>query len=164
MKIRDAVPAEAAEACEVVRRSIIELCAADHHGDPAHLKRWLGNKTVENFAAWSGRRDHPLLVAVGAGDILAVGSVTQAGEITMNYVSPAARFRGVSSTLLAALETRAAAFGNRRCALRSSETAHRFYRSRGYTDIEMPAEQFGIAPGIPMVKGLGAAPMGHRPA
>jgi GNAT superfamily N-acetyltransferase len=47
-----------------------------------------------------------VLVAVESGTTLAVGSVTDAGEITLNYVSPEGRFRGVSRALLTALETR----------------------------------------------------------
>ncbi|WP_154071510.1 hypothetical protein [Bradyrhizobium lablabi] len=35
MRIRDAVPEDATAAWEVVRRSIAELCVADHHNDPA---------------------------------------------------------------------------------------------------------------------------------
>jgi hypothetical protein len=34
MEIRDATPEDADEVCEVLRRSIIELRAADHRNDP----------------------------------------------------------------------------------------------------------------------------------
>jgi len=37
-----------------------------------------------------------VLVAVDDDSILAGGSVTDAGEINLNYISPDARFRGVS--------------------------------------------------------------------
>jgi hypothetical protein len=89
-----------------MRRSIAELCVADHKNDPVILARWLGNKTVENFVAWINQPDNSLLVAVEEGRILAVGSVTDAGSIGLNYVSPDARFQGVSRTLLRALEAR----------------------------------------------------------
>ena len=72
-----------------------------------------------------------LLVAVEGGAILGVGSVTDAGEITLNYVAPDSRFRGVSRALLGALEMRAAERGYTRCTLTSTETAHRFYLSGG---------------------------------
>ena len=75
--------------------------------------------------------------------VLAVGSVTDAGEITLNYVAPDARFRGVSRALLRALEARAAERGNIRCTLTSTETAHRFYRSAGYVDDGAPTGKFG---------------------
>jgi hypothetical protein len=53
MHIRDAVPEDAAAACEVMRRSISELCSADHHDDPVILGRWLANKTPEIVASGS---------------------------------------------------------------------------------------------------------------
>jgi GNAT superfamily N-acetyltransferase len=117
MHIRDAVPEDAPAACEVVRRSISELCSADHHNDPVILGRWLANKTPEIVASWIVKPANPVLVAVESGSILAVGAVTDAGEITLNYVSPDARFRGVSRALLIALETRAQQWGKERCTL-----------------------------------------------
>jgi ribosomal protein S18 acetylase RimI-like enzyme len=126
MEIRDAVPEDAPAASEVIRRSISKLCHADHHKDAVILGRWLANKTPENVAAWIVKPGNSVLVAVESGTILAVGSVTDAGEITLNYVSPDARFRGVSRALLLALETRAQERGNPRCTLLSTETAHHF--------------------------------------
>jgi GNAT superfamily N-acetyltransferase len=154
MIIRDALPGDAAVACEVIRRSIVELCVADHGNDPAPLQRWLNNKTPDIVRSWIERRDSSLLVAVEAETVLAVGAVTDTGEITLNYVSPDARFRGVSRALLAALEQRAAARGNARVHLLSTETAHRFYRSGGYVDDGPPAGKFGMKASYPMVKEL----------
>jgi GNAT superfamily N-acetyltransferase len=130
MEIRHAVPEDAPAACTVMRRSITELCWADHRNDAAVLTSWLRNKTPENFMAWIARPDNSVLVVVEDGRILAVGAVTDAGEITLNYVLPDARFRGVSRALLGALETRAAERGNARCKLASTETARRFYHAR----------------------------------
>jgi GNAT superfamily N-acetyltransferase len=62
--------------------------------------------------SWLKQPDNSLLVAVETGRVLAVGSVTDAGKINLNYVSPDARFRGVSRALLGALETRAVERGN----------------------------------------------------
>src|ERR1700736_5977088 len=106
MRIRDAVPEDASAACEVMRRSITELCAPDHGNDPVILGRWLSNKAPEIFRSWI-RPGNSILVAVDDHPILAVGCVTDDGEITLNYVSPDARFRGISTMLLAELEKRA---------------------------------------------------------
>src|SRR5712671_4547252 len=100
MEIRDAVVEDPPVACEVIRRSISELCHGDHVNDPAILRRWLANKTPEIVASWIGGPGNSALVAVEGGTILAVGSVTDAGEITLNYVLPDARFRGVSRSRL----------------------------------------------------------------
>ena len=152
MKIRDATKADAAAACEVLRASISELCVADHHNDPAILGRWLANKTPENVVAWSAHPDASLLLAVDDNAILAVGAVRNDGEITMNYVSPSARFRGVSSALLEALEVRARERGNKNCNLLSTETAHRFYLARGYVGVGTPQGKFGTSSSYPMSK------------
>jgi GNAT superfamily N-acetyltransferase len=135
-----------------MRRSIAELCVADHKNDPVILARWLGNKTVENFVAWINQPDNSLLVAVEEGRILAVGSVTDAGSIGLNYVSPDARFQGVSRTLLRALEARALARNNRQCTLTSTETARRFYLSNGYVLSGAASGAFGTDAGYPMYK------------
>jgi GNAT superfamily N-acetyltransferase len=152
VKIRDAAPADAAAACEVLRASITELCSADHRNDPDVLGRWLANKTPENVVRWAADPDASLLLAVEGDTILAVGAVRNDGEITLNYVSPAARVRGASSALLMALEKRAKERGNTACKLLSTETAHRFYLARGYVDDGVPQNKFGTTASYPMSK------------
>jgi GNAT superfamily N-acetyltransferase len=153
MEVRNAVPEDAPAACEVMRRCIAELCVSDHRNDPTILGRWLSNKTPEMFKSWI-RPDNSLLVAIEDNSILAVGSITDAGEITLNYVSPDARFRGVSTALLAALETRAIERGHERCTLTSTETARRFYLARGYSEDAPAAGNFGTTSGYPMSRWL----------
>src|SRR6266850_6501322 len=89
MEIRDARPEDAVAACDVLRQSISQLCVADHRNDPAILDAWLSNKKPEIVAAWAKAPGNSLLVAVEGQAMLAVGSVTDAGEITLNYVAPA---------------------------------------------------------------------------
>ena len=156
MLIRDATPDDASAACAVLRASISDLCVLDHGSEATILERWLSNKTPDNVAAWACDAGRSLLVVVEGEDIRAVGSVQDSGEITMNYVAPAARFRGVSAALLAALEARAAERGNARCSLLSTETAHRFYLARGYRDDGPPLGTFGSRGGYPMSKPIGS--------
>ena len=52
MIIRLAVLADAHSIVTVIRRSISELCVADHHNDPGVLGRWLENKTAANVRTW----------------------------------------------------------------------------------------------------------------
>ena len=157
MIIRDARLGDADKACHVIRASITELCIADHRGNPDILERWLASKTPENVAAWAGADGASLLVAVEADDVLAVGGVRDDGEITLNYVSPAARFRGVSAAMLNALEARAVTRGATRITLLSTETAHRFYLARGYRDMGPSLGKFGTASSYPMSKVIGSA-------
>jgi GNAT superfamily N-acetyltransferase len=154
VKIRDAVAADAAAACEVVRASIAGLCVADHHNDPEILKRWLASKTPENLAAWIADPGASMLLALEGDVLLAVGAIRNDGEITLNYVSPAARFRGASAALLAALEMRAKERGNTDCKLLSTETVHRFYLNRGYLGCGEPQHKFGTSASYPMSKSI----------
>src|SRR5262245_80499 len=119
MEIRDATPEDADAACRVLRQSISQLCVADHRNDPAILNAWLANKKPEIVASWAAQEGNSLLLAVESDAVLAVGSVTDAGQITLNYVAPHARFRGVIRALLSALEARAIERGNMRCTLTS---------------------------------------------
>lgn len=164
MEIRDAIAEDAESACEVMRRSIAELCLADHRNNSEILERWLGNKTPESFMSWLNQPGNSVLVAVEDGKVLAVGSVTDAGKINLNYVSPDARFRGVSRALVGALEARAAERGNARCTLISTETARRFYRSCGYFEEGPPNGEFGTAAGYPMAKDLTLPFIADKPA
>jgi GNAT superfamily N-acetyltransferase len=152
VKIRDAVKADAEAACQVLRASIAELCVADHRNDPEILARWLANKTPKIVASWIADPDASLLLAAEGETIMAVGSVRNDGEITLNYVSPTTRFRGVSSALLTALEARARERGNKSCRLLSTETAHRFYLARDYVENGAPQHKFGTSSSYPMTK------------
>ncbi len=150
MEIREAVVEDAPLACQVLRRSIQELCVADHRNDPTILRQWLANKTPEIVASWIVKPGSSLLVAVERDAILGVGGVTDAGEITLNYVSPDARFRGVSRAMVNALEARALQRGNLRCHLVSTQTARGFYRSEGYREDGPPVGKFGTSSSYPM--------------
>jgi GNAT superfamily N-acetyltransferase len=154
MEIRDGQAEDAPAACLVLRRSIAELCVADHRNDPTILARWLSNKTPEIFRSWITQAANSVLVAVEDDHIVAVGSVTDEGKITLNYVSPDARFRGVSRALLGALEARAVQRGSVRCTLTSTETARRFYRANGYVEDGLPVGEFGTSSSYPMSKAL----------
>jgi GNAT superfamily N-acetyltransferase len=154
IEIRDAVAADAEAACEVMRRSIAELCVADHQDDPKILAAWLGNKHPRFFHAWLAEPDNSVLVAVDGDRIVSVGAVRDGGEITLNYVSPDDRFKGASRALLAALEKRAIERGNDRCTLSSTATARRFYLANGYIETGAARGNFGSQTGFPMAKPL----------
>jgi hypothetical protein len=99
MQIRAARIEDGEQACEVVRRSIGELCFADHRGDALTLALWLANKTADNMRRWIDA--HHTLVAAEGALILGVGMMRSTGEVLLNYVSPDARFRAsVRASLL----------------------------------------------------------------
>jgi GNAT superfamily N-acetyltransferase len=133
MQVRLATPEDAVAACDVLRRSITELCEADHKNDPAFLAHWLANKTPENVRAWI--EGSYLYVAEEAGEIVGVAGLSNTGYITLNYVAPNARFKGVTKALLNAVEQRAMELGCSTCTLQSTKTAEQFYRGAGYREL-----------------------------
>ncbi len=157
LQVRQARATDTAAACAVLRRSITELCAADHGNDPQFLGRWLANKTVENVAAWIADPDSIVYVAVDDEAIVGVASLKRTGLITLNYVSPDARFQGVSKALLAQIEQTAATLGLTQCSLASTKTALRFYRSAGYS----AQQNDGSTWGTPMSKAIAEPPAGR---
>jgi N-acetylglutamate synthase-like GNAT family acetyltransferase len=139
MKIRDARIDDAKAACEVLRRSITELCSQDHKNDNEFLSKWLANKTPDNVAKWIADENNYTVVAEQSGDIVGVGVITNTGKITLNYVSPDARFKGVSKAILDRLEKKARELGLEQCSLESTVTARRLYTSAGYTEDQCDA-------------------------
>lgn len=134
MQIRPAKTDDAAEICAVVRNSIIELCGADHRGEAAVLKGWLANKTPDNVRDWIAADDARLLVAIEGDRICGAASANREGELHLNYVSPHAQYRGISTALLAALEAWLRGLRVKRVTLLTTRTAYRFYLHRGYRD------------------------------
>lgn len=139
MLVRAATSGEADEIALVLRRSIRELCILDHGGDAKALEQWLCNKTPENVRLWIEAPDRHIVVAGENDRILGVGCASQFGEITLNYVAPEARFKGVSKSIVAALETHLRTLGLEQCRLTSTRTAHDFYIALGYENAKYPA-------------------------
>ena len=133
-EIRAAQMREVAAICEVLRRSIVELCVRDHQNDPARLAEWLANKTPENVANWIADPESCMFVAAGGDTVLAVGCILSSGKIALNYVSPDGRFQGISRAMLRTLEDTARELGHRRVTLTSTFTAHDFYLAAGFSD------------------------------
>jgi len=154
MQIREAGVEDAVEACQVVRRSIAELCRADHQDDPIILEEWLSNYTPDNMRTWIADSSTYVVVATEGAAIIGVGAITSSGEIILNYVSPDARFRGVTKAILNKLEARARGLGNKTSTLTSTETARRLYLSAGYVQFGPPEPGIGKGSSYRMSKQL----------
>ena len=85
---------DAVGACDALRRSIRELCAADHGNDGRVLAAWLANKTPDNVRAWITSASSFAVVAVEGADLL-----------------PEVLHRGAGKRMLHALEAQAARWG-----------------------------------------------------
>lgn len=153
MTIRQPTADDSDRICEVLRRSIKELCIEDHKRDAHILGAWLFNKTPENVLKWISDPEQHMLIAVTGKTILGVGAADSSGQILLNYVSPDARFHGISKAILLGLENYLHGRGNTLSRLTSTRTAHRFYQACGYADSE-PAEPAREVGGQPMEKQL----------
>lgn len=151
--VRPARPEDAVAAARAMRASIAKLCAADHAGDADLIAAWTANKTAAQFRRWLASPTTCVFVAELDGRLAAVGAVSTAGEVLLNYVVPRARFRGASSALLARLEAELAGRGHAEARLESTATAHRFYLARGWEEAGPPVRHRGL-PGQPMRKRL----------
>jgi GNAT superfamily N-acetyltransferase len=132
IQIRRATVADAVDAISTLRRSITELCVADHKTDPKEIENWLNNKTEDAWRTWIARDDSIVLVAERAGDVIGVGMATLDGDILLNYVHPSARFQGISKGILAKIEEVFKSRGLQHCRLESTVTARFFYEGCGY--------------------------------
>lgn len=133
VSIREGCEADAKEAIEVLCRSISELCEPDHNNDPDEISDWISNKTERAWTTWLARDDAAVYVAIKNNEIVGVGMVSEKGEVLLNYVSPDARFSGVSKAVLRTLEAYVRGKGANECFLESTVTAKKFYESFGYT-------------------------------
>jgi hypothetical protein len=102
---------------------------------------------------WIADPGNTLLVAVEGDNVLAAGCVKTSGEIVLNYVSPEARFGGISKAILQSLEHASIAHGQLVSSLDSTLTALRFYTDAGYARNGSPIEKHGLA-AHPMIKPL----------
>ncbi|WP_022711307.1 GNAT family N-acetyltransferase [Pseudochrobactrum sp. AO18b] len=154
MLIKAAIAKDAAEICTVLRRSITELCAADHQNDPQILSQWLANKTEDNLRGWIAREGQIYFVAEIDGRIAGVAAVSATDGVLLNYVSPDYQYRGVSKALMAVSEGWLKQQGQVVSRLTSTATAKQFYEKLGYLpEGDAKTGRSGI-PSFPMSKAL----------
>jgi GNAT superfamily N-acetyltransferase len=144
IRVRPATVGDTAAMSAVLTASIRDLCTADHGNNPEILAGWLKNKTPDGVAAMLANADVSLFVAEYDGAIAAVGAIARDGTISLNYVDPAHRFRGVSKALLVYMEQVLAQRGFIEGRLTSTRTAHRFYRAAGWQDDGPPESRLDL--------------------
>ena len=152
--VRKAEPRDAEAAVEVLRRSITELCALDHHGDADTLAKWLANKTPQNFLSWLAKKDNFCVVAETNDQVLGVGLLRRRGEIQLCYLAPGAQGQGLGKAIYLALEEKAKAWGVKRLYLESTVSARSFYEKVGYRSAGVAQPGFGISHCYPYEKSM----------
>lgn len=153
IRVRRAELADVTAMSRVLTASITDLCAADHGNDPAALAAWTRNKTADGVAIMLANPESAIFVAELSGTIGAVGAVNRFGEITLNYVAPEMRSMGLSTAMLARLEEELQFLGFSEGRLEATQTARRFYESRGWR-ADGPQATGRMVNGYPMRKAL----------
>ena len=156
----------ACAACEVLRRSISELCETDHRNDQKILDRWLANKTREIVASWIANPDTSVMVAVETANILAVGSVTNKGEITLSRVGGGAldcSRAGLRPPLKLGVQFSRTQLSRRRRSLSGDGRDHRNQVHKPVLAVELPAWQRLPTAAAPLVVPVRPDPP-HQPS
>jgi GNAT superfamily N-acetyltransferase len=163
--VRPAEQRDAEAAIDVVRRSIVTLCVADHHNDEKTLATWLANKTGQNFLGWLKNIDNFCVVAESGSGLRGVGVLQRSGEILMFYLAPGAQRQGIGKMMHAALQEKADQWALASLHLQSTALACPFYEALGYRPIGPAIPRFGVLKCFPYAKRLqaGCSP-GQAPA
>lgn len=138
--IRDANPSDAAKICDVLIRSVKEICAKDYDHDEAVIRDWCSNKDPEIVAQWISNPNNFCLVAELAPHGIVGAAMYSRAEslIHLCYLVPEALHQGIGSRLLNRLEAEAARLEHAIITLNSSITARGFYKRHGYIDSGEP--------------------------
>lgn len=147
MIIRTATRADAEAMATLREASIRGLCSADHHDDPAAIAAWVGSPDKFIGLLW---QPGAMLIVAEIDGVLAGLAGFSGDSVTLNYVHPRHRFRGVSKALMGELEARLVATGVRLARLSSTATALPFYRAIGWIEAGGGSPELGI----PMQKRL----------
>ena len=134
--IQLAIHSQAQEICDVLIRSITELCHADHQNSPEILSKWLRNKKEEIVLQWIDDPSANLFVALEDDKVQGVGQIDEDGHILLCYVTPQASGRGLGQSLLNTMESLAEPLGLKKLTLVSTTTAKGFYERNGYELID----------------------------
>lgn len=150
--VRRALASDAPQATELVRRSILTLCEADHGNDPATLERWLGNKRPEYLERWIGDIDSFTVVGESDGTLCGIGLIHKRGEIMLFYVAPEFQREGVGRAICHTLEEHAMQAGLSHLRLNSTAAARAFYEALGYQSSGPAVHLHGKLWGYPYTK------------
>ena len=129
LALRPMLPADIPLLAEIFRASVEELTAEDY--SDAQIEAW--TEAADDEAAFGKRLSGQLtLIATLEGAAVGFASLKGADAIDMLYVHPAAAGMGAATMLVDALEKLAGARGASKLTVEASDTAHDFFRRRGY--------------------------------
>ncbi|MES2104323.1 MAG: GNAT family N-acetyltransferase [Pseudomonadota bacterium] len=158
IEVRSATPADAAAACEALRRSISECCQEDHKNDEAILAAWLGNKNSDMIATWFSSAANFALLATYGAEVVGVALLTRGGKIALCYVIPETLYKGAGKELLKGLEQKAGEWQLPWIKVLSTASAKDFYLRNGFIPCGDAPSAYGTA-GYKLIKQLSGPAM-----
>lgn len=130
VRIRAAVPDDAAAICQIHKASVCTLCAPAY--SPEEIEAWVGRTSPDDYRRILAAGSETLFVAERGRDVVGFSGL-HGDEVSAVFVDPE-RGRGAGPPLLAAVEETARAKGIRRLHLASTLTAFPFYLAHGYQE------------------------------
>lgn len=129
--IRKAIPSDAREIFEARSRSIMELCKNEYSED--QLKAWAYSDYQEGDIDRFIKESTTWVVSLH-DRVEGVAQLMNTGEIKLLYLTKAVAGKKLGKKLMANMEQRAKELKLSKLWLRSSKTAHGFYKSCGFID------------------------------
>lgn len=164
-KVRDAVPTDSEHVCNVIRRSILEVCAP-YYDDESFINDWLSNKTQENTMKWIESNNAYSVVCTRSDNRIAgFGLITLDGEILLLYLVPEALYQGNGKLMLERMEKRIIREGINEIRTTSSITAKPFYKRNGFVENGPPQPAGNNEGDFPLIKKLSTnSPLNQKAA
>jgi GNAT superfamily N-acetyltransferase len=151
-KVRDAIPTNSEQVCNVLRRSILEVCAPEYD-DESVINDWLSNKTQENTLKWiESNNAYSVVCTSSENKVVGFGLITLDGEILLFYLVPEALYQGNGKLMLERMEKRIISEGVNEIRTTSSITAKSFYIKNGFVENGPPRLVGNIEGNFPLIK------------
>ncbi len=130
--ITRAKPEHAIQACDILIRSIQQVCMPYYNFDTEIEKEWLSNKTPENVKQWVTSPNNIGLVAIDTNkNVVGFILATRSGHILLNYIEPQLRGQGIGHALYCEIEQALIRHGVKTITADSTLGAQSFYESQG---------------------------------
>ncbi len=130
VRIRPAVPDDAAAICQIHKASVCTLCAPAY--SPEEIEAWVGRVSPDDYRRLLSESDETLFVAEREQEVVGFSGL-HGNEVSAVFVDPE-RGRGAGAPLLEIVEETARKRGVRRLHLASTLTAFPFYLAHGYEE------------------------------
>lgn len=133
-KIAKASSRHIKEINQLIIRSIIEICVADHKNQYVLIQDWISNKTPKNISTWINNNYAYIAISENY-TVVGFIMMSKRGEILLNYILPGYVKRGIGKALLNKLIKIAKQSKIKELTVSSTITAKPFYIKNGFIQL-----------------------------